>query len=225
MYMRFPWFSESRRARRVRQKSLVHVPFLGRETLLESLGAHLQSAQDGGPQYVLLEGAIGSGKSSLLTEFTLLRCRSAKLFVSRVNADGCVSDWACAAQLFETMRERSEAVLKRLYEDSKRIRKALSTDWNEEAFRGFLMSADWAELEETATADTRDARERADVLTQLLLLVREHPWGVGAATLLDLLMRPLHGQPDASRWQRQWTAMLEALKATQASGTKASTIM
>ncbi|ETX04599.1 HEAT repeat domain-containing protein [Candidatus Entotheonella palauensis] len=212
--MRFPWSSESRRVRRVRhKKSLVQVPFFGRETLLESLDAHLQAAQEGVPRYVVLEGAAGSGKSSLLTEFTLLRCRSAKLFVSRVNVDGCVSDWACAARLYDALQERSEAVLKRLYDDSKRMRKALSTDWDEEAFRGFLMSADWAELEETASSGTREARERADVLTQLLLLVREHPWGVGAATMLDLLMRPLHGQPDASMWQRQWMAILEALKA------------
>jgi hypothetical protein len=111
------------------------------------------------------------------------------------------------------MQDRSEAVLKRLYDDSKRIRKALSTDWDEDAFRGFLISADWAELQETAAADTREARERADVLTQLLLLVREHPWGVGAATMLDWLMRPLRGPLDIERWQRQWRAMLEALKA------------
>lgn len=211
--MRFPWSSESRRARRVRHKSLVHVPFFGRETLLESLDAHLQTAQDGVPQYVVLEGAAGSGKSSLLTEFTLLRGRSAKLLVARVNADGCVSDWACATQLFDALQVRSEAVLKRLYDDSKRIRKALSTDWDEEAFRGFLMAADWAELQDAVIEDTREARERSDVLTQLLLLVREHPWGIGAATILDLLMRPVHGPPEASTWQRQWLAMLEALRA------------
>ncbi|WP_179131124.1 HEAT repeat domain-containing protein [Candidatus Entotheonella palauensis] len=209
--MRFPWSSESRRARRARhKKSLVQLPFLGREGLLESLDAHLQAAQEGTPQYVLLEGAAGSGKSSLLTEFTLLRCRSAKLFVSRVNVDGCISEWACVSQLFDELRVRSEAVLKRLYDDSKRIRKALSTDWDEEAFRGFLMSADWAKLQETAEAETRESRERADVLTQLLLLAREHPWGVGAATMLDVLMRP---QPDPSMWQQHWMAILEALKA------------
>ncbi len=211
--MRFTWSSESRRARRVRHKSLVQVPFYGQETLLESLDGHLQAAQDGVPQYVLLEGAAGSGKSALLTEFTLLRCRSAKLFVSRVNVDGCVSDWACAARFFDALQQRSEAVLKRLYDDSKRIRKALSTDWDEEAFRAFLMSADWAQLQETAASDNRDARERADVLTQLLLLVREHPWGVGAATILDMLNRPLHGPPDDSIWQQQWMAVLQALKA------------
>ncbi len=210
--MRFPWSSESRRSRRVRHKSLVQVPFFGRETLLEALDAHLQAAQDGVPQYVWLEGDAGCGKSSLLTEFTLLRCRSAKFFVSRVNADGCVSDQACAVQLFDALQARSEAVLRRLYDDSKRIRKALSNDWDEEAFRGFLMAADWAELQGETTADTpRDTRERTDVLTQLLLLVREHPWGVGAATMLDVLMRPWLGQPDG--WLRQWQAILEALNA------------
>ena len=212
--MRFPWSSESRRARRVRQKkALVQVPFVGRETLLDALDVHVQAAQEGVPQYVVLEGAPGSGKSSLLTELTLLRCRSAKFFIARVNVDGCISDWACAARLFDAFKDRSEAVLKRLYDDSKRIRKALSTDWDEEVFRGFLMSADWAELQDTAAEGSRQTRERADVLTQLLLLVREHPWGVGAATMLDVLMRPLHGPPGASIWQRQWMAILEALKA------------
>ena len=38
-------------------------------------------------------------------------------------------------------------------------------------------------------------------------------WGVGAATILDVLMRPLLGQPDASMWQRQWATMLQALQA------------
>ena len=213
--MRFPWSSEARRARRrVRHnKALIQVPFYGHESLLEALDGHLQAAQQGTPQFVVLEGEPGSGKSSLLTEFTLLRCRSAKLFVARVNVDGCISDWACAAQLFDAMQTRSEAVLKRLYDDSNRIRKALATELDEEQFRGFLMSADWAELQETAESDRREARERADVLRQLLLLVREHPWGVGAATILDWLSRPMHGPPGAEIWLRRWTSMLNALQA------------
>ena len=213
--MRFPWSSEARRARRrVRHnKALIQTPFYGREPLLEALDGHLQAAQQGTPQFVVLEGELGSGKSSLLTEFTLLRCRSAKLFVARVNVDGCISEWACAAQLFEALQTRSEAVLKRLYDDSNRIRKALSTEWDEETFRGFLMSADWADLQETAAADQRETRERADVLTQLLLLVREHPWGVGAATILDWLARPMHGLSGASIWLRRWASMLNALQA------------
>ncbi len=218
--MRFPWSSESRRARRVRHKPLVQIPFVGREALLDSLETHLQTARGGTPQYVLLEGSAGSGKSALLTEFTLLRCRSAKLFVARVNAGSCISDWACAAHLFEALQDRGEAVLKRLYEDSKRIRKALATDWDEDAFRTFLMSADWAELQDTSTPESRGisggrgAMERADVLTQLLLLVREHPWGVGAATIFDSLMRTMAGRPGgSSAWQRQWAELLQALQA------------
>lgn len=213
--MRFPWSSESRRARRrVRHnRALVQIPFFGREGLLDSFDTHLQAAQEGEPQYVLLEGEAGSGKSSLLTEFTLLRCRSSKLLVARVNVDGCISEWACSAQLFDALQAGSEAVLKRLYNDSNRIRKALSTDWDEEAFRGFLMAADWADVQETAVGGIRDSRERADVLTQLLMLVREHPWGIGAATILDWLMRPLHGPLDTTTWKRRWQAMLEALKA------------
>lgn len=217
--MRFPWSSESRRARRVRHKPLVQAPFVGRETVLDALETHLQTASGGAPQYVLLEGAAGSGKSALLTEFTLLRCRSAKFFVARVNAGNCLSDWACAARLFEALQDRGEAVLKRLYDDSKRICKALDSDWDEDAFRAFLMSADWAELQETSMSATRGvpggrgAMERADVLTQLLLLVREHPWGVGAATIFDSLTRSMTAQPSASAWQRQWADLLQALKA------------
>ncbi len=216
--MRFPWSSESRRTRRVRHKPLVQIPFVGRETLLDSLETHLQAAQNGSPQYVLLEGSAGSGKSALLTEFTLLRCRSAKFFVARVNAGNAISDWACAARLFEALQARGEAVLKRLYDDSKRIRKALATDWDEDAFRTFVMSADWAELQGMSTPDHRDvprargASGRGDVLTQLLLLAREHPWGVGAATIVERLMRPTATGPDASVWQQQWATLLQALK-------------
>ncbi len=217
--MRFPWSSESRRARRVRHKALVQIPFFGRETLLDSLDTHLQAASDGTPQYVLLEGPAGSGKSASLSEFTLLRCRSAKFFVARVNVGNCISDWACATRLFDALQDRSEAVIKRLYEDSKRIRKALSTDWDEDAFRTFLTSADWAQLQESSTPagpgvpSGRGPAERADVLTQLLLLAREHPWGVGAATIADHVMRSGAPRPEGAMWQRQWTELLLALKA------------
>jgi hypothetical protein len=72
--MRLPWSSESRRARRVRHhKALVQVPFVGRETLLASLDAHMQAAQEGVPQYLVLEEhgwlCLGLGVFG-----TLIRC-------------------------------------------------------------------------------------------------------------------------------------------------------
>ena len=78
--MRFPWLSTERR---VHQKPLLQVPFLGRDALLEAFAGHLRAAQAGATQYVVLTGPPGSGKSALLQEFALLHCTAPPvLFVS-----------------------------------------------------------------------------------------------------------------------------------------------
>ena len=73
--MRLPW---SWRSRRVRYKPLVQLPFLGRETVLATLDSLLEAAREGRGQYAVLAGPSGSGKSALLTEFALMRCRPRK---------------------------------------------------------------------------------------------------------------------------------------------------
>ena len=100
--MRFPWFSTSRR---VRHKPLVQVPFVGRESISEALESHLQAAAEGAPQYVILEGPAGIGKSALLTEFTLIQCRSAKFFVGQINASDCAVESVCMSRLLAAPAE------------------------------------------------------------------------------------------------------------------------
>jgi hypothetical protein len=85
--MRLPWLSSSRR---VRQKPLLSVPFVGRETLLSELDRHLQLAREGTAQYVVLEGPDGSGKSALLTEFARSRCATAQVLLVQLPAGECL---------------------------------------------------------------------------------------------------------------------------------------
>ena len=221
--MRFPW--SSKKPRRVRHKPLLQVPFLERDSIVEALDTHLQGACQGVPQYVVLEGAAGSGKSALLTEFRLLQCHSAKFFVAQVNAGDCLVEAACMSRLLTALQMQSEAILRRLYDDTKRIRKALAIDWDEAEFRTFLASADWTRIQDEPTPPPRGVPGRGDALTQLLNTVREHPWGVGAATILDNLSQQVRSAPDASAWSARWMALLQALQTRGATPGSALVIM
>ncbi len=203
--MRFPWSSASRR---VRHAPLLTVPFAGRDRLLQALDTHLQTVQEGTPHHVLLEGPAGSGKSALLTEFTVLRGHSARVFAVRVNASDCVLEHECAARLFAALQMRCEAILDRLYQDTKRVRKALAGDWDEAEFRTFLSSTDWAQLHELPRSGPRGMPERGDALTRLLALVQEHPWGIGAAIMLESLHRGIFGPTSESMWAQRWAELL-----------------
>lgn len=208
--MRFPWLSASPR---VRYKPLLRVPFVGQEALLAALDAHLQAARQGTTQYVILEGPSGSGKSALLTEFTLLSCRSAHVLAVRLNVNDCVFEGECYGRLCDMLQARSEDILQRLFNDTKRLRKTLGVDWDEAAFRTFLVSADWSlQPHETAAVESRAAVSRADALTQLLALVREHPWGVGAATVLDVLARSASSAWHQQAWSQRWSTLLQAVR-------------
>jgi|GEM_PF-1718425 len=208
--MRFPW--SSKKLRRVRHKPLLQVPFVGRDSIVEALDTHLQAACQGAPQYVVLEGPAGSGKSALLTEFRLLQCHGAKFYVAQVNAGDCLVEAACMSRLLTALQRQSEAILRRLYDDTKRIRKALAIDWDEAEFRTFLASADWARIQDEPVPLSRGTPSRGDALTQLLNTVREHPWGIGAATILDSLSQRGIRAPDASAWLARWTALLRAMQ-------------
>lgn len=207
--MRFPWSSSNRR---VRHKSLFQVPFVGQEPMLEKLDVHLQAAQQGNPQYVILQGPSGSGKTALMTEFRLLWCRSTKFFVAQVNANDCMIESACMSRLFTSMQTRSENIFQRLFEDTKRLRKSLATEWEEHEFRAFLASADWTEIPDLPERQSRVGSEKGDVLTQLLTTVRRHPWGVGAATIIGSLTQPSMSVVDEPLWLRRWTALLRDIK-------------
>lgn len=205
--MRFPWWSFKRR---IRHKPLVQAPFEGREALLHSLDEHLQAVRDGATHYVGLAGPAGSGKSALLREFTLGSCQSAQVFVIRVNVSDCVLEGECAVQLFDAVRMQSEAVLKRLYDDSKRLRKSLAVDWDEAEFRNFLISAEWAQLQDTSSAVL--PQEGADALTRLLSLVGSHPWGVGAAIMLDCLIGKRTSTAGAQATLAWWAELLQRVR-------------
>ncbi|MDH3599666.1 MAG: ATP-binding protein, partial [Candidatus Tectomicrobia bacterium] len=185
---------------------------MGRDGVVEALDTYLQAACEGESQYVVLEGAAGSGKSALLTEFRLLQCHSAKFCVAQVNAGDCLVEAACMNRLLTALQIESEAILRRLYDDTKRIRRALAIDWDEAEFRTFLASADWAQIQDEPVLQPRGVPGRGDALTQLLHTVREHPWGVGAATILDNLSQQVLSAPDASAWSARWTALLGALQ-------------
>ena len=208
--MRFPW--SSKKPRRVRHRPLLQVPFVGRDSVVEALDTHLQAACEGTPQYVVLEGPAGSGKSALLTEFRLLQCHSAKFYVAQVNAGDCLVEAVYMNRLLTAFRMQSEAILQRLYDDTKRIRKALAVDWDEADFRTFLASADWAQIQDEPLPQPRGVPHRGDALTQLLNTVREHPWGVGAATILDSLSQNGLNASDVSAWLERWAALLQAVR-------------
>jgi hypothetical protein len=147
-----------------------------------------------------------------LSEFLLLKCRDPQFYTVRINASDRLLAQECAAHLFAQMQRQSETILGRLYEDTKRVRKALAADWDEAAFRVFLASADWAHLQEVAPVGSRGAPDRADVLTRLLTFVRDHPWGVGSATILDRLSHRSAAAASGPVWLQRWTDLLQALQ-------------
>ena len=208
--MRFPWSSASRRTR---HKPLLSVPFVGRDTLLTNLEAHLQAVREGTTQYVALEGLPGSGKSALLSEFMLLSCRSAHVLVVRLNVNDCVFDEECFGRLWNALYTGSEAIIQRLFNDTKRLRKTLGADWDETAFRTFLASAEWNQKRPELAVDMRVPASQADALPRLLAAVHEHPWGVGAATILEMMARAPSRAGGQQVWSQRWTALLRAVRA------------
>jgi hypothetical protein len=208
--MRLPW---SPRSRRVRAKPLFQAPFLGRESLLAELDRHLQDAQHGTAQYVALEGDYGSGKSALLTEFTLGHRRTSDVFTVRLHAGECLLESEFYAHLFDTLRVQSEKVLQTLYKQTNRLRKTLAVQWDEAEFCHFLTSTDWAQLQEESPPAVHPGSRRIDPLRQILEMVYQHPWAVGATTILDVITRELAMGGRHEPWTPRWVALLQALRA------------
>jgi hypothetical protein len=191
----------------------VQTPFVGREACLAALDKHLQDARAGNAQYVAVEGTSGSGKSAVLQEFALLRRMTPEVFTVQLNAADGVLEYEFYVHLFQRLREQSEKVLHTLFEQTKRLRKVLAVEWDETEFRHVLASADWVQVE-TQTAPTPRARGKpADPLRQLLGTVHEHPWAVGAATILDSLARWSTSSGVQTVGAQRWAALLQALRA------------
>ena len=206
--MRFPWLSTERR---VHHKPLLQVPFFGRDAFLDALAGHLQEAQAGATRYVVLTGPAGSGKSALLQEFGLLYCTKPPVLFVPLQGSECLLPQEFYARLFDVLRVRSTKILQTLYNETKRLRKALAVSWEETEFWTILTSTDWAPLQDRASR--RGGWRRPDPLAQLFTMVAEHPWAIGAAVILDSLTR------DAARWGAKrhwlplWTTVLHSLRA------------
>ena len=207
--MRLPWWSGMRRAQ---HKALVQLPFLGRERLLTTLAAHLQEANPGTGQFVTLAGAAGNGKSALLNEFALGHCPRPLTFLVRLHAGGWVVPQEYYTYLFAALHAQSEKTLNMFYNDTKRLRNTLAVSWNEAEFRTFLASAEWPQSEAQPPPKSIGSASRADALGQILSMAREHPWAVGAATMLEIMARDTSLGRQDSPLVQSWAGLLHALQ-------------
>lgn len=208
--MRFPWSSTSRR---VRQKPLLQVPFVGQATVLAALANHLQTARHGTVQFVTLSGPAGSGKSALLEEFLFLHCTTPGVLLLQLNAAACLRDYEFYRQLCALLQTRGEHVLTTVYNATQRVRKTLALYWDEAEFRQVLASTDWAQLPESSPTQQSTAGRAPTPLAQLLASVQEHPWAIGAAAMLGIMTRGMAGDTPQRLWAQRWAALLRALQA------------
>lgn len=206
--MPLPWLSGTRR---VKHKALLQLPFYGREALLTTLETHLQNARAGTAQFVTLEGPAGSGKSTLLSEFVLGRCPRPFTLLIRLNAGSWVVTPECYTHFFTALQTQSEKVLSMFYNDTKRLRKMVAVNWDEPEFRAFLSSTAWTQVQEHAPAPASGATRRPDALGQLLTMAREHPWAVGATTIIDVMARDAALGRQHGALQQRWHNLLQTL--------------
>jgi hypothetical protein len=198
--MRLSWPSR----RRVRHKPLVQVPFLGRDALLQALHQRLQGAREGAGQYVFVEGEHGSGKSALLKMFVLLHCAAREVMPIQLHTGDWLMPPEFSIHLLRELREQSHTVLQTIYNDTKRLRKMLGLQFDEAEFAHLLLSADWTQFDQQTPVASSWGKRRDAPLLQLLAAVRQHPWGVGAATILDFTARKAALGGLQENWLEHW---------------------
>lgn len=206
--MRLSWPS---RRRRVRHTPLVRVPFLGRDALFTALHQHLQEAQEGAGQYVRIQGEHGSGKSALLKMFVPLHCASQNVMPIQLHAGDWLIPPEFSIHLLRALREQSDTVLRKVYNDTKRLRKMLSLRFDEAEFSHILLSTDWTQLEQHAPVASSWGQGSDAPLRKLLAAVRQHPWGVGAATILDFTARKAALGGALANWTDYWQQLFLTL--------------
>ena len=220
--MHFPWSSTSRR---VRQKPLLQVPFVGQTGVLAALASHVQTAQQGAVQFVTLTGQAGSGKSALLEELLFLHCSTPSVLLLQLNAAACRREYELYRQLCTVLRTQSEHILHTVYNATQRVRKTLALQWDEAEFRQVLASTDWAQLHEVSPNRQSRAGRALTPLAQLLASVQEHPWAIGAAAVLGVMGRGVMGGTPQRLWAQRWLLSLRALQARYRPGEAAMVVV
>ncbi len=197
--MRLPWLQSLLiRGRRTRHKPLLRVPFIGREAVLAELDAGLRLATQGRQVFVVLQGPAGSGKSALLEEFVARRCQPSEVLLVQVNAADCLLAQDVFASLLAALRARSQQIVQKAYRDTRRLRSLKGLNWDDADFTRMI-----------AATDRAQSGQSASPLASLLARVRQHPWAVGAATVMEGLNR---GGDAASRDpQRRWTDLIGSM--------------
>jgi hypothetical protein len=210
--MRLPWLSSSRR---VRYKPLVDIPFIGREAFIDHLQQHVAAVKTGQTRFIALEGPAGSGKSSLLSEFVFVNGRSPDVLIARVDTGVGLLDAEFYVNVFEALKAQCARVLDKLYKDTKRFRKFISEQWDEQEFREFLASADWSHYASSPLpAFSPRGRAQSDPMRQLLEVVKQHPWAIASATAMAFLSRPCPSGENFQQWTAYWSMLLQRLAAS-----------
>lgn len=207
--MRLPWLS---RPRRVRYKPLIDIPFIGRDAILADLRQHAESVKAGQSRFVAIEGPAGSGKSALLSELVYLLGQSPDVLTTRIQTGvGCM-EAEFYVNLFDALQSVCDRMLDKIYNDTKRFRKLISEEWDEQAFKSFLMSVDWSHYQPEAMP-SRPVRgpTQGDPMRQLLGVVSQYPWAIATAAALAYLSGPLPSGEDHQLWSKHCESLLKLL--------------
>jgi hypothetical protein len=211
--MRSPWLQSllARRCR-TRHKSLLRVPFIGRQGVLTTLGVRLREATEGGQVFVVLQGPAGSGKSALLEEFMARYCQSSAVLLVTVNAADCLLAQDVFASLLADLRARSHQIMQKMYRDTRRLRSLKGLNWDDADFTRMIAGTDRAQTGQGGAP-----------LASLLARVRQHPWAVAAATALDGLNRM--GDAALRDPQQRWADLMGSIRARIEAGKAALVVV
>ena len=183
--MLLPWLQDLlKRRQRRRRKPILRVPFVGREEVLTALDTRLREATDGGQVFVALEGPPASGKSAVLEEFLVRRCRSTAVLALAVNAADFLLAEDVFASLLNTLQTKTQQINDKIFRDTRRLRTLKGLNWEEAEFTRMI-----------AGSNRVPTGRGAAPLASLMARVQQHPWATGAAVALDGLKRA----PDVAR--------------------------